>query len=117
VSANIIETAPLTGFAALATGKSGDIEVERAFLEQVECIYEVFCKKQRDYGRGNISKFGADGVMVRVSDKIERLINLSKRAEGTVGHAPINESVADTWLDIATYGVIGMMCRAGKWPS
>ncbi len=94
-----------------ATGASGDIEVERAFLRQFGRMYETFCRKQRDYGRGNIAKFGAAGVLVRLSDKVERMVNLSRR-----GDSPANESVADSWLDAATYGVIGMMCRAGEWP-
>ncbi len=33
-------------------------------------------KKQQDYGSSNISKFGVFGVIVRLSDKIERLKNL-----------------------------------------
>lgn len=33
-------------------------------------------RKQQDYGSKNISKFGTFGVLVRLSDKIERLKNL-----------------------------------------
>lgn len=95
-----------------ATGASGDIEIERAFLRRMGEMYDTFCRKQRDYGRGNIAKFGENGVLVRVSDKVERLINLSNRAD-----APMNESVDDSWLDVATYGVIGMICRRGEWGS
>jgi hypothetical protein len=94
-----------------ATGASGDPEVERAFLRQLGKVYETFCRKQRDYGRGNIAKFGAPGVLVRLSDKVERIANLVRR-----GGEPANEGLDDSWLDAATYGVIGMMCRAGDWP-
>ncbi len=94
-----------------ATGASGDIEIEKAFLRRFGQMYDTFCAKQRDYGRGNIAKFGAQGVLVRASDKIERLINLQRR-----GVDPANESVADSWQDFAVYGIIGMMCLAGEWP-
>ena len=28
-----------------------------------------------------------------------------------------NESIADTWLDIANYGLIGLMCKENLWPN
>jgi len=92
------------------TGHSGDPEIEKAFLDVLYEMYETFCKKQRDYGRGNIAKFQELGVLVRTSDKIERLINLRVK-----NNSPSNEAIDDTWLDIATYGAIGLMCRRGTW--
>lgn len=44
------------------------------FLDHIQ----LFDKKQLDYGRENIAKFGEQGVLVRTSDKLERLINLNK---------------------------------------
>lgn len=66
--------------------------------------------KQADYGPGNINKFGEYGVLVRTSDKIERLINLLNS-----GNEPANEALDDTWLDIANYGLIAQMIRRGIW--
>lgn len=70
----------------------------------------VFAKKQHDYGPGNIASFGEVGLLVRTSDKIARLKNLMGRGEAK------NEAVEDTWLDIANYGSIAQMVRAGLWP-
>jgi hypothetical protein len=68
--------------------------------------------KQLDYGSGNISAFGEYGVLVRASDKIERLKNLSK-SPGKPNH----ESVRDTWMDLSNYGLIGALCHEGVWPA
>jgi hypothetical protein len=64
----------------------------------------TLCKKQHDYGHGNILKFGTYGVIVRMSDKIERYANLTK-----LGHQAQNESTNDTLLDIVGYTVIALM--------
>jgi hypothetical protein len=68
----------------------------------------LFDKKQHDYGPGNISAFGEMGVLVRCNDKVQRLINLQ-------GKENMNESVDDSWIDIATYGLIAMVWRRGEW--
>ena len=79
--------------------------------------FRVFCDcailldtKNRDYGPGNISAFGEKGVIVRLNDKVERLKTLVW-GEGS----PEHEKVSDTWMDIANYGVIGLMCHTGAW--
>ena len=73
---------------------------------------ELFDSKQHDYGSANISMFGEYGVLVRLNDKLQRLINLQKRAD-----APANESIEDTWRDIGGYGFIGEMLHNGEWAS
>ena len=66
-------------------------------------------KKQQDYGSGNISAFGEFGVIVRLNDKMERLKNLSKMP--TVK----NESIEDTYQDIANYAIIALLLRRNLW--
>lgn len=83
-------------------------------LKYIEAVLEgvlVFDGKQADYGPGNIAGFGEVGVLVRNSDKIERLKNLNK-----TGKKPKNESIDDTWMDSHVYGAIARMCRRGWWP-
>lgn len=64
----------------------------------------LLASKQHDYGHGNIQAFGMKGVLVRLSDKVERLINLkSKKSKAQ------NESVIDTLRDIVGYCVIALM--------
>lgn len=66
-------------------------------------VISTLCKKQYDYGHGNINRFGIYGVIVRLSDKIERLDNLNKIEK------PQNEAKQDTLLDIVGYCVIALM--------
>lgn len=73
----------------------------------------LFDEKQMDYGPGNISKFGDHGVVVRTSDKIERLAHLY--GQGGSPRKAKNESIEDTFRDIANYGIIGLIYRAGLW--
>ena len=69
-----------------------------------EQITETLIRKQHDYGHGNITTFGLKGVLVRLSDKVERLINLqSKKTKAQ------NESTVDTLRDIVGYCVIALM--------
>ena len=64
----------------------------------------LLASKQHDYGHGNITAFGLKGVLVRLSDKVERLINLkSKKSKAQ------NESMLDTLRDIVGYCVIALM--------
>lgn len=72
-------------------------------------MHTLLCSKQADYGHGNILKFGMVGVMVRASDKGERLKNLVTLG-GTV--APRNETLLDTFFDVVGYAVIARMLKA-----
>lgn len=84
----------------------------RLYLVEVLRLAVVFDNKQKDYGSQNIAKFGEKGVLVRVTDKIERLKNLLWEKEGA---APANEALADTWDDIHVYACIGRLCHDDKW--
>ncbi len=81
------------------------------FNYQIDAL-EVFIHKQYDYGPMNIAYFGNIGVLVRLNDKIERLKNLILNNKEVN-----NESIYDTWLDIANYGLIGLMCEEKLWPN
>ena len=85
--------------------------IVNAFWDIVNEALVIFIRKQLDYGPGNIAKFGFAGVLVRMSDKMERLMHLA-----TLGQEPRNESIEDTLIDIANYALIGLMCLRGKWP-
>jgi len=79
------------------------------FLEDIA----LFDKKQKDYGPANISKFGIFGVIVRVSDKIERLINLHQKA--TQPDVVQNEPIEDSWTDLSVYGAIARVVNNDEW--
>lgn len=75
-----------------------------------EILHETLVRKQTDYGPDNISRFGRDGILVRLHDKIARLENLSSQ-----GRAPMNEAVSDNYLDVVGYCSIGAMWEAGEF--
>lgn len=81
---------------------------EDAFDLIVSELRELMIRKQRDYGHENITAFGEFGVLVRLNDKVARLRNLLAK-----GKKPQNESLEDSWRDIANYAIIALMLRRG----
>lgn len=75
-----------------------------------EEILEVVCRKQADYGSENIAKFGRDGILVRLHDKLARLENLEKS-----GTNPNNESIKDNYLDVIGYCVVAALWEGGNF--
>ena len=41
-------------------------------------LFDTFVKKNQDYGNDNLDTFGKIGIMIRLQDKINRFINVSK---------------------------------------
>jgi hypothetical protein len=80
----------------------------------VESNSAVLIKKHHDYGPKNISQSpgGAlNGLRVRMHDKMARINNLIDN-----GVEPENESLYDSFLDLANYAVIAQMVLEGTWP-
>ena len=71
-------------------------------------LKSLMLKKQKDYGPRNITDFGELGILIRANDKIARLKNLRFS-----GRTAVNESVDDSWMDLANYGIIALMLRRG----
>ncbi len=82
---------------------------EEACREKCQELAELLISKQHDYGHNNINDFGELGILVRANDKIARLKNLRKREN------PKNESVEDTWMDLAGYSILALMIRNGSF--
>lgn len=104
------EIDPTTQQIAQALGLKTEAGV-RALNVALENI-QLLDRKQLDYGSRNISDFGQIGVLVRCNDKVQRLTNLSKK-----GGKAANESVEDSWLDLANYAIIGYLVATGNWPT
>lgn len=94
--------------------KELDLETElaRSYVSEALRLAVVFDRKQRDYGSQNIAKFGEKGVLVRVTDKVERLKTLLWDRQDA---EPMNEALGDTWDDLHVYALIGKLCRDKKW--
>ncbi len=86
------------------------IASEMGFPFTVDSVQETLVRKQRDYGHENIRRFGLQGLLVRIHDKVARLENLVSN-----GGTPNNESIEDTLLDIVGYSAIGIMWEKGDF--
>lgn len=82
------------------------------FLEVCSQMYIMHVSKSSDYGSHGIARHGIDGVIVRMSDKLERLITLSNK---TYHKETKNEPIEDTLMDLASYAVIGLILYRKKW--
>lgn len=109
-------------YRSVFTDESGYPDLDESLYQLLQEVFSLFVKKQRDYGPGNINAFGEFGILVRTNDKIERLKNLYSKNSFTqnpgekVNIPTSNESVDDTWMDIATYAMIALLVRRGQWP-
>jgi hypothetical protein len=84
---------------------------ESSHILTQETMQPLLCRKQHDYGHGNIENFGLVGVAVRLCDKIARAKNLKKRG----GNVVKNETIVDTYEDIVGYATIAIMLRDGTF--
>jgi len=76
-------------------------------------LAELLIKKQKDYGPKNISDSPGgplNGLRVRMFDKLARINNLIE-----TGATPENESLRDSFMDIANYAIIAMMVLDKQW--
>lgn len=83
--------------------------LDEAFQKICEEMLATFIKKHQDYGKGNILSIKELGIAFRETEKVERLKNLLLAGDQT----PTNESIDDSWLDVAVYAVIAKMYRKG----
>ena len=97
-------------------------ETEQMFQKELNNMYMTFCRKQYDYGPGNIAMgtlLKSDkeinqslfGIIVRMNDKINRLLNLSTKHNFKAQ----NEPIEDACLDIAIYCVMALIVKDNKW--
>lgn len=89
---------------------------EGAIDEVLAELKTLMVKKQRDYSSANILECGEVGVVVRMNDKMARIKNLFGVTDGTYKfRAAQNESVDDSFRDIANYGIIALLLRRKKF--
>ena len=97
-------------------------EMTQEFKRLQKEQYELFCKKQMDYGPSNIAmgtalktkedrRLSLIGLIVRINDKIQRLMNLVVKHNRDAQ----NEPVMDAFKDLSVYGIIAQIVQNGKW--
>ena len=72
---------------------------------QNECK-QIFEKKNKDYGDA-FAQHGTVGVLVRISDKMSRFTNISKRG---LEISVEDETLKDTLMDLHNYAAMAIMC-------
>jgi len=97
-------------------------ELSKEFKTIQKEMYEMFARKHLDYGLNNIAlggdltnpedkTFSLTGLCIRLTDKISRLKNLIINGKNFVK----GEGMEDTFIDIANYGIIGLLVGRDKW--
>lgn len=84
-------------------------EMGRAALVVAIENVAVLDRKHRDYGPDNINWLGEYGICLRVGEKAARIKNIIGK------QAPLNESIHDSWLDMANLSIIAILKRRGIW--
>jgi hypothetical protein len=88
---------------------------DSAVQEKFQHAKAVLLQKHKDYGPKNIAGApgGAlNGIRVRMWDKIARINHLVDS-----GAKPENESLKDSFLDLANYAIIAMLVLDNEWPN
>ena len=74
-------------------------------LEKIQSeALELFTKKYADYGDA-FAKFGLIGILMRIEDKIQRALSITKNGVNLVD----DEKIRDTLLDLHNYSAMGLM--------
>lgn len=97
-------------------------ETTKEFKKILNEQYELFCKKQLNYGPENISvgtklstpdeiRVSLTGIWFRVNDKVQRLKQLVLLSKKDM----VGESIDDSFVDMSVYGIIAQIVSRGKW--
>ena len=77
-------------------------------VEQMKAIQkealELFTKKNIDYGDA-FAKYGVIGVFMRIEDKLQRLMSITKNGVNLVN----DEGIRDTLIDLHNYSAMALM--------
>ena len=97
-------------------------QTTQEFKDILDEMYETFCKKQRNYGPGNISvgsplettedkNVALTGLWFRVNDKVQRIKNLLMGNR----ESAVDEPLEDAFLDMSNYGIMATIVKNRKW--
>lgn len=96
----------------------GKLTVDLAAYDKIVAqARETVIKKNQDYSGGrsfdNISAGGVYGVVIRMLDKVSRLMTLT--APNAEPAAVKSESIEDTLMDLLNYSIIATLLLRGQW--
>jgi hypothetical protein len=94
---------------------SPNVQFEEAVQQKFQHAEHVLLSKHKDYGPKNIAHSPGgplNGLRVRMWDKFARINHLIDNKA-----TPENESLRDSFLDMANYAIIAMLVLDGEWPN
>ena len=65
---------------------------------------ELFTKKNIDYGDA-FAKYGVIGVLMRIEDKLQRSLSITKNGVNLIN----DESIRDTLIDLHNYSAMALL--------
>jgi hypothetical protein len=84
------------------------LDIQNKRIDQMTKIQkeelELFIKKNADYGDA-FAKYGIIGVLMRIEDKMQRAISITKSGVNLINY----ENIRDTLLDLHNYAAMGLM--------
>jgi hypothetical protein len=93
-------------------------DIKKPFNDALQFKFQeakaLLLQKHEDYGPTNISNAPGgplNGLRVRIHDKSARINHLLDSKD-----EPKNESLRDSFLDMANYAIIALMVLDGDWP-
>lgn len=95
--------------------KGASSDFDEAIQQKFQHAKSVLLQKHKDYGPKNISQSPGgplNGLRVRMWDKFARINHLIDS-----GATPENESLKDSFLDMANYAIIAMLVLDEEWPN
>lgn len=90
---------------------TADEEQFRANLKVVFAdMTELLVSKRQSYGTTNLTRFGGIGIVIRASDKIDRLATMYRTGERASADGDL---MTDAWQDLIGYGALGLLHEQG----
>jgi len=84
------------------------MEGQHRRFEQMKAVQsealELFTRKNADYGDA-FAKYGVIGVLMRIEDKIQRSMSITKNGVNVVN----DEGIRDTLIDLHNYAAMALM--------
>jgi hypothetical protein len=80
---------------------------ERRKLQMLDIqneAFQLFIKKNADYGDA-FAKYGVIGVLMRIEDKIQRSMSITKNGVNLIN----DEGIRDTLIDLHNYAAMALM--------
>lgn len=95
-----------------AWGDDFRVLTPQQFREQMTGVamemVDLLCRKRASYGPDNLTKFGEFGILVRTSDKLERLAHMHRQG---IDVTEVGEDAEDAWCDLAGYSLLVLLIR------